>query len=134
LVKKVVQNPEGAPRPVGAYSQVVRVESGDTAWLYIAGQVSVDAEGRIVGEGDIAAQTAQIFENLRVLLAANGATFADLVKTNTYILDMAHRAAVAEVRNRYLTTDLPTSTLVAVSQLARPEWLIEVEAVAAVQI
>lgn len=133
-MKKIVQNPDGAPRPVGNYAQVVRVETGDTAWLYIAGQVSVDAQGQIVGVGDVAAQTAQIFENLRVLLAANGATFADLVKTNTYILDMAHRGTIAEVRNRYLTTEPPTSTLVAVSQLAQPEWLIEVEAVAAVQI
>ena len=133
-MKKVYQNPEGAPRPVGNYSQVVRVETGDTAWLYIAGQVAVDAQGQTVGAGDVAAQTAQIFENLRALLAANGATFADLVKTNTYILDMAHRAAIAEVRNRYFAADPPTSTLVAVSQLAHPDWLIEIEAVAAVQI
>ena len=133
-MRKDFQNPEGAPRPAGNYSQVVRVETGDTAFLYISGQIAVDAQGNMVGKGDVAAQAAQVFENLRAILAANGATFADVVKLNYYLLDIAHRPVIAEVRARYLAGGLPASTLVAVSQLAHPDWLIEVEAVAAVQI
>jgi reactive intermediate/imine deaminase len=133
-MKKVFQNPEGAPAPAGGYSQVVRVETGDTAFLYISGQVAVDLQGQVVGVGDVAAQAEQVFKNLGAILAANGATFADVVKLNTYLLDIAHRAAVAGVRGRYLTGNPPASTLVAVSSLANPDWLIEVEAVAAVQI
>jgi 2-iminobutanoate/2-iminopropanoate deaminase len=133
-MKRTFQNPEGAPAPAGSYSQVVRVETGDTAFLYISGQVAVDLQGKVVGVGDVAAQAEQVFKNLGAILAANGATFADVIKLNYYLLDIAHRPALAEVRGRYLTGGAPASTLVAVSQLARPEWLIEVEAVAAVQI
>jgi 2-iminobutanoate/2-iminopropanoate deaminase len=133
-MRKVFQNPEGAPRPVGAYSQAVRVEMGDAAMLFISGQIALDAAGTLVGAGDVAAQAAQIFENLGAILAANGATFADVVKLTTFLVDIADRPALAGVRGRYLTAEPPASTLVAVTALAHPDYLIEIEAVAAVQI
>jgi len=132
-MQKIFQNPEGAPRPIGAYSQAVRIETGDTALLFISGQISLDAAGNLVGAGDVAAQTEQIFKNLAAILAANGATFADVVKMTTFLVNIADRPRIGEVRGRYLTSEPPASTLVAVSALANPDYLIEIEAVAAVQ-
>jgi 2-iminobutanoate/2-iminopropanoate deaminase len=133
-MQKTYQNPEGAPQPIGAYSQAIRIETGDAALIFISGQVSLDVAGNLVGKGDVVAQADQIFKNLEAILAANGATFADVVKMNTYLVDIAARPLIGEVRAKYLTGDLPTSTLVAVTALASPDYLIEVEAVAAVQI
>lgn len=133
-MQKSYQNPEGVPQPIGPYSQVVRVETGDTAFLYIAGQVSIGADGNLVGAGDIAAQTDQVYKNLGAILAANGATFADVIKYNTYLVNIADRPASGAVRVNYVREPFPASTLVAVSALASPDYLIEVEAVAAVQI
>ena len=133
-MQKIYQNPEGAPRPIGAYSQAIRIETGDTALIFISGQVSLDAAGNLVGKDDVAAQADQIFKNLGAILAANGATFGDVVKLTTFLVDIAARPLIGEVRTKYLTSNLPTSTLVAVSALANPDYLIEIEAVAAVQI
>ena len=133
-MRTIYQNPDGAPRPIGLYSQAVRVETGDAALLFISGQVAIDAAGNLVGKGDVAAQTDQIFKNLAAILAANGATFADVVKMNTFLVDIAARPVIADVRGRYLTGETPASTLVAVTALAHPDYLIEIEAVAAVQI
>jgi 2-iminobutanoate/2-iminopropanoate deaminase len=131
-MRKVFQNPEAVPLPVGQYSQAVRIEIGDAALIFIAGQVALDAAGRLVGAGDVAAQTEQIYQNLAAILAANGATFADVVKMNTYLVDIADVLAVAEARRRYLAAEPPAGTLVAARALVRPDYLIEIEAVAAV--
>ena len=132
-MEKTFQNPESAPRPIGPYSQVVRIETGDTAFLFISGQIAVDLDGKLVGAGDTAAQTDQVYKNLAAILAANGATFDDVVKMNTYLVNIADRAVSGAVRARYLTGNLPASTLVGVVALAQPEYLIEVEAIAAVR-
>ncbi len=133
-MQKLHQNPDTAPRPIGPYSQVVRVETGDTALLFISGQVAVDLAGNLVGPGDVAAQADQVYRNLAAILAAHGATFADVVKLNTYLVNIADRPALAAMRGRYLADPFPASTLVAVAALAHPDYLIEVEAVAAVQL
>lgn len=123
-------NPDTVHKPMG-YSHVAEVTSGRL--VYTAGQVAVDPAGNIVGEGDIAAQTRQVFENLKNNLAAAGAKFADVIKLTYYILDPAHIPAIREIRNTYVNTEAPpASTLVVVAGLARPEWLIEVEAIALV--
>jgi reactive intermediate/imine deaminase len=132
-MQKIFQNPDGAPQPIGAYSQAVRIETGDTAIIFISGQVSNDLAGNLVGKGDVVAQTEQIFKNLEAILATNGATFDDVVKMTTFLVDIAARPLIGGVRTKYLTGNLPTSTLVAVSALANPDYLIEIEAVAAVQ-
>lgn len=132
-MQTIFQNPDNAPRPIGPYSQVVRIETGDTALLFISGQVAVDLDGNLVGPGDVAAQTDQVYKNLAAILAAHGATFADVVKMNTYLVNIADRPASGAVRGRYIGDPYPASTLVAVAALAQPEYLIEVEAVAAVR-
>ena len=122
-------NPAGLSTPTG-YSHVVSTRGGKT--IYIAGQVAFDAKGTLVGKGDLAAQTKQVFENLGIALKAAGATFANVVKTNYYMRDASQVAVVREIRSKYFTSELPASTLVEVSRLANPDFLIEIEVVAVV--
>ena len=119
--------PDGLSRPP-TYSHVVK--AGNT--IYIAGQVAQDEQGQVVGRGDITAQAVQVFENLKKALAAAGADFENLVKITVYVTDPRYREALAEVRNRYLGSALPASTLVVVAGLAQPDYLLEIEAVAVV--
>jgi enamine deaminase RidA (YjgF/YER057c/UK114 family) len=132
-MSKEIFSPATLPPPTG-YSHVAKVNKGTL--VYIAGQVSSDASGKLVGEGDLGAQSEQVFKNVKLALEAAGATMNDIVKMNTYIV-----AEVSEddfpkmraVRGRYLNSEKPpASTLVVVSRLARPGWLIEVEVVAAI--
>jgi len=116
-----------APGP--GYSHVV---TGSGRMVFVSGQVALDEQGNLVGGGDIAAQTEQVFSNLSRALAAAGAGFHQVVKLNYYLTDIGGLAAVRTVRDRYLGTERPASTLVEVKGLFRPECLIEVEAVAIV--
>jgi reactive intermediate/imine deaminase len=122
-------NPPGMSTPNG-YAHVVSVRGGRT--IYIAGQLARNAQGETVGKGDFAAQTRQVFTNLETALKAAGATFNDVVKMNTYVRDAGQVQVVRDVRAQYFTRDLPASTLVEVSRLAAPEFLIEIEAIAVV--
>ena len=122
-------NPQGLSTPTG-YSHVVSTRGGRT--VYIAGQVALDAQGRMVGAGDLAAQTRQVFANLDVALKAAGATFANVVKTNYYMRDASQVAVVREIRSKFFTKELPASTLVEVPRLANPDFLIEIEVIAVV--
>jgi reactive intermediate/imine deaminase len=122
-------NPAGLSTPTG-YSHVVSARGGKT--VYIAGQIALDAKGQLVGPGDLAAQTRQVFENLSVALKAAGATFANVVKTNYYLRDASQVETVRQIRSKYFTSELPASTLIEVPRLARPEFLIEIEVIAVV--
>ena len=101
-----------------------------TATLYLAGQLARDEQGQTVGVGDIRAQTEQVIKNLRTILRSEGADLENLVKVTVYTTDMRFFDAIAEVRRRYFTGNLPASTIVEVSKLAQPDLLIEIEGVA----
>lgn len=117
--------------PSPGYSQAVEVRPGRI--VYIAGQVSMDRSGKLVGEGDMQAQAQQTFENLKAALDAGGAKFENVVKLNYYVLDVKQLPAVREVRNKFINTaNPPASTAVEVKGLFREGFLIEVEAVAVV--
>jgi reactive intermediate/imine deaminase len=122
-------NPASLSAPTG-YSHVVEVNSGRT--IYIAGQVALDKSGNVVGKGDFAAQTTQVFENLKLALAAVGATFENVVKINTYVTDMSHVETLRGIRAKYYSKNAPASTLVQIGKLAREEFMIEIEAIAVV--
>jgi enamine deaminase RidA (YjgF/YER057c/UK114 family) len=125
-------NPPSMP-PVRGYSHVVEVPAGERL-LFVAGQVALDSAGALVGPGDFRAQARQVFENLRRALASQGATFADVVKINYYVLDVANVPALREVRDQYVNRAAPpASTLVEVRRLFRDDVLLEVEVVAAVR-
>jgi reactive intermediate/imine deaminase len=125
-------NPETVHPPVGSYSHAVRVETANGNWIYVSGQVALDAEGTLVGLGDMQAQTRQVFENLRAILEAHGATFADVVKIGTYLTTLDDLAGMREVRSEYLTSEPPASTAVQVVALVVPDALIEIDLVAMV--
>jgi enamine deaminase RidA (YjgF/YER057c/UK114 family) len=121
-------NPPSLVRPTG-YTHVVVAADGRT--VYIAGQVAFDSTGRLVGGSDLRAQTEQVFANLQRALASVGASFSDVVKMTTFTTDATKVAIIREVRTKYLDAErAPANTLVVVAALARPELLIEIEAVA----
>ena len=113
-----------------SYSHVVVTQPGKL--VFIAGQVANDAEGKIVGKGDLKAQAIQVFENLKKALAAGGATFDDVVKINWYVKSFKTEMlpTLREVRSMYVKKSPPASTLVGVAALANDDYLLEVEAVA----
>ena len=123
-------NPPTLSAPTG-YTHVVEVPQ-TARTIYIAGQVAFDRSGQPVGKGDMKAQAEQVFKNLEAALAAAGATFKDIVKTNTYVTDMSQAQVIRDVRAKYFGQAPPANTLVQVGALARPELMLEIEAVAAV--
>jgi 2-iminobutanoate/2-iminopropanoate deaminase len=114
-----------------AYSHVVTV-TGPGKTIYIAGQLARDAGGNIVGPGDMRAQLEQTFKNLDACLTAAGATWADVVKTNTYVTDYEAFSQCREVRMRYFGIATPTSTTIQISRLAQAEAMVEIEMIAVV--
>lgn len=123
--------PSTMPKSVG-YSQVATVTGGTL--VFISGQVALDRSGNAVGKDDFRAQLQQVFENLKAAVEAAGGTFDDVIKLNSYVLDMSHLAEFREVRDKFVNVkNPPASTAVQVSRLFRPEFLVEVEAVAVVK-
>ena len=116
----------GLTEPFSHYTDAVRAGN----LLFVSGCVSVDAAGNVVGVGDVVAQARQVFENIRLCLAAAGATFADVIKVTTFLTDIDDRAAINVVRQEVFGHARPASTLVEVSALVLPEFLIEIEAIA----
>ncbi len=115
------------------YSHVVTA-TGNTKTVYVAGQVSQDSLGTVVGKGDLKAQCVQVFKNLRNALAAGGASMHHVVKWTIYMTDVRQIEIVREARVREWPKDYPppASTLVGVAALASPDYLIEIEAIAVV--
>ena len=116
----------GLAEPISHYTDAVR--AGDL--LFVSGFVPVDGDGRLVGGDDVVAQTRQVFANLAAVLAAAGATFADVVKVTVYLTDIDDRARINPVRQDIFGDTRPASTLVEVSALATPGARVEVDAVA----
>jgi enamine deaminase RidA (YjgF/YER057c/UK114 family) len=120
-------NPDTLAKPP-SYTHVVEVV-GPCRTIHISGQLGIDRDSNVVG--DFRAQAVQVFENLKAALAAVGATFADVVKLNSYLADIADLPVLRDVRVRYLNAKaLPASTTIAVLGFARPGALLEIEAVA----
>jgi enamine deaminase RidA (YjgF/YER057c/UK114 family) len=125
-------NPPELGVPPG-YSQMVEVRGGRI--IFIAGQTALDENGEVVGKGNFAQQAAQVFENLAVALQSAGCTAANLIKLTVFLRNMDDLAAYRQARNRFFATVTPAAapaiTLVEVSRLYGPDFLIEIEAIAA---
>jgi reactive intermediate/imine deaminase len=113
------------PRPSYPYSP----GASAGGWVYTAGQVAWDHEGRLVGIGDVTAQTRQVLRNIVSILDAAGATVADVLKCNVYLADIRHFQAMNAVFAEVFPTDPPARTTVQAA-LAEPEMLVEIEAIA----
>jgi enamine deaminase RidA (YjgF/YER057c/UK114 family) len=123
-------NPDGLNKPAG-YTHVVVAEPRKL--VYVSGQVAWDANGEIVGKGDLRVQVTKALENLKIALAAAGATLEDLIKVNYYVVNLRPDQVpiIREVRTKYFSAERPpASTLVGVTALAREDFMIEIEAVA----
>ena len=121
-------------QPIGAYSHAVRVKAGEL--VFIAGQVAVDADGNAVGKDDVAAQTRQVYENLGSVLASVGASFSNVLEFTTYLVGRESFEPYSQARSEvfpeiFPDKDYPANTLLIISGLARPEFLVEIKAVAA---
>jgi 2-iminobutanoate/2-iminopropanoate deaminase len=116
----------GLPEPFSHYADAVR--AGDT--VYISGLVALDAEGRLVGAGDVTEQARQIFRNLSLVLRAIGGRPQDVAKVTIFMRDAGQRPAINPVRQDFFGAHRPASTLVEVSRLVRDDLLLEIEAVA----
>ena len=125
-------NPPELGTPPG-YSQVVEVRASRI--IFIAGQTALDRDGNVVGQGNFAAQAAQVFDNLAIALNAADCTPAHLVKMTVFLTDMNNLTAYREARNRFFAKVTPPAapavTLVEVSKLYGPHFLIEIEAIVA---
>lgn len=124
----IFRNPQTMP-PVKGYTQVVEVRNGRT--IYISGQVAINQDGEMVGPGDLAAQTKQVFENIKVALEASQASFDDVVKLTFFLTDISQMQIVRDIRDLYINTkNPPASSAVEVSKLVHDHFLIEIEAIA----
>ena len=112
------------------------VTARGTRTIHISGQVGINERGEIVGKGDLAQQTEQAFQNLKLALEAAGATWNDVAVTRLYVVGLKpeHVPIIRQVRSRYVSKERPpASTLVGVSALVGAEWLIEIEAMAVLE-
>jgi enamine deaminase RidA (YjgF/YER057c/UK114 family) len=126
MAKEII-NPASMSQPTG-YSYAVK-KSGTP--VFIAGQVALDGQGKIVGEGDAGRQAGQVYANLKTVVEACGGSMADIVKVNVYTTDLSYRSAIVAARQKFFTDgQFPASTFVVISSLAQPQFLVEIEAVA----
>ena len=116
---------DGLAPPISHYCDAVRF--GDL--LFISGVPPTDANGAVVGGDDVAAQTRQVLKNMKLVLDAAGASFADILKVTVYLLDVNDRSKINPVRQEFFGTARPASTLIGVSELAIPGMKVEIEAV-----
>ena len=118
-------NPAGMTQPA-RYTHLVKYDN----LMFIAGQISIDGDGNPVGEGDMGTQFRQVLENLKTILASEGADFSNVVKINIFTTDIDALRQHLGIRSEYFGEHAPASTLVQVDRLARPVYLIEIEAIA----
>lgn len=129
-------NPPGLSAPIGLYSHTARLERGEHELVFVAGQLSVDAQGSSVGEGDFPAQMRQVFANVGAALAAEGLGFVDIAQMTTYLrgedlIEEFYRVREGLFQELYPRGSYPPNTLLVIGRLVRPEFLIEVQCIAA---
>lgn len=118
-------------RPVGHFSQATMIEARGRL-VFISGMLAKDAQGKILGRGDIEAQTRQVCENLKAAVEAAGGTMADICRVDVYVRNMEHFDTIHKVRREYFPAPAPASTMVEVCKFTTPDALIEINAIAAI--
>ncbi len=127
---KTTLNPDGLPVPRGSYSLVNIAQPG--RMVFIAGQTASDHDGKVVGIGDAGAQTRFVLGKIQRAVEAAGGTMNDVVAMNVFSTDVRYHRAINETRREVLGSNFPTSTMVQVVALARPELLLEINAIAVI--
>jgi 2-iminobutanoate/2-iminopropanoate deaminase len=118
-------------KPSGVFSQATVIEAQGRL-VFISGMTSRRPDGSIAGIGDITAQTKQVCENVKAAVEAAGGTLDDVCRVDVYVRNMEHFDKIHEVRRQYFKPPLPASTMVEVSKMTSPEYLIEISAIAVV--
>ena len=126
MAKVRIKSPKVWEPPPKSWSQALRTGNH----VFIAGQVGVNAKGKLVGKGDALAQARQVFRNIKALVEKAGGTMEDIMKITVYVTDIRNADLVRKARGEFLKGDFPTSTLVCVTALASPDLLVEIEAIA----
>ena len=134
MFRKHALTPATVSAPIGPYSHSYAIEIGDVRLIFVAGQCGTLPDGKIAGDNDMFAQAHQTLVNIEAILEANGASFADVVKSTTFLTDIERRADVTKARANFLPSPPPPSTLIEVPRLIDPEYLIEMEVIAALRI
>jgi len=127
---KTTLNPDGLPVPRGSYSLVNIAQPG--RMVFIAGQTASDTAGNVVGVGDARAQTRYVLGKIQRAVEAAGGTMNDVVAMSVFTTDVRYHRDINETRREVLAGNLPTSTMVQVVALARPELLLEINAIAVI--
>lgn len=130
-MQKNIVRTSAAPAAIGPYSQAVSVPVGDKRMIFCSGQIALDPASGAMIEGDVEAQTRQVLANLAAVLAAEGATFADVVKTTIFLHSMDDYAKVNTLYGERFTVDPPARSAVQAAKLPRGA-LVEIEAIAVV--
>jgi len=130
MSREPIRSPRVSVVPGAPYTPGIKAEGKKI--LFISGQVATDAQGNLVGKGDIRAQVRQVMENIKALLEVEGATLQDVAKLTIYITEREFFPVTAEIRREYFTEPYPASTLVVVQGLVHPDYLVEIEAIAVV--
>ena len=129
-----IGNPKGLAKPLGSYSHVARVKASEL--LFVAGQVAVNAGGKLIGADDFEAQAQQVFRNLGAALKSAGASYRNIVQFTTYLVDSRDIPKLRKFRERHYAKifpdgKYPPNTLLVVDRLASEEMLLEISAIAA---
>ena len=125
-------NTPGAVEPFGVFSSAAWQPQGRV--LQISGHVAQDPDGNTVGIGDIQAQTRQVLENIRRVLVSVGGNMSDIAKVTVFVTDMSTLPEIHKVRSEFFDPPYPASSLVEVSGLVKPEYMIEIEAIAVIPV
>lgn len=131
IIETVVAPELAEPNGHFAHGAAVSVPAASRL-VFLSGMTARNAEGGVTGIGDITAQTHQVCRNLKATVEAAGGTLADIARLDVYVRDMADFDAIHEVRRQYFTEHAPASTMVEVSRFVKPEYLIEINAIAAI--
>ena len=117
--------------PSGHFAQAIEVDAKGRL-IFISGMVAKGADGKVVGLGDIEAQTRQVCENVKAAIEAAGGTMDDICRVDVYVRNMEHFDRIHKVRREYFKAPPPASTMVEVSKFTSPDWLIEISAIAVI--
>ncbi len=129
IIKKDL-SPKNFTVKTGSYSQGIQVSCGEVDWIFVTGQIAMDADGNVVSPGDIAGQADFIFNNISKILAEADATLDDVVKAQLFLTDMSLFSQVSPVRNKYFVNSQPVSTMVEVKALVKAGCMLEIEVIA----
>ena len=128
MTKKQIQS-EKIRQPSGHFSQAISIEAKGKL-VFLSGMTARRADGTIAGVGDITAQTRQVCENLKAAVEAAGGTMDDICRVDVYVRNMEHFDQIHKVRREYFKSPAPASTMVEVTKMTSPDYLIEINAIA----